>query len=58
VISPERFGILKVTTSKASEKMSVHVIIGLSMVAVGLVCAVFVVVLILRERRKDRNIID
>jgi hypothetical protein len=38
--------------------MSLQVIIGLSMVAVGLVLATYVIVLIVRERRRDRNIID
>ena len=38
--------------------MSIHVIIGLSMVVVGLTFAVSVVVLILSERGRDRNIID
>jgi hypothetical protein len=40
------------------EQMSIHVIIGLSMVVVGLTLAVYVVALILRERGRDRNIID
>ena len=39
-------------------KMSLQVIIGLSMVAVGLALATYVIVLIFRERRRDRNIID
>jgi len=38
--------------------MSLQVIIGLSMVAVGLALATYVIVLIFRERRRDRNIID
>jgi hypothetical protein len=38
--------------------MSLQVIIGLSMVAVGLALATYVIVLIVRERRRDRNIID
>ena len=38
--------------------MSLQVIIGLSMVAVGLTLATYVIVLIVRERRRDRNIID
>ncbi len=38
--------------------MSLQVIIGLSMVAVGLALASYVIVLIVRERKRDRNIID
>ncbi len=38
--------------------MPLQVIIGLSMVVAGLALATYVIVLIVRERKRDRNIID
>ena len=38
--------------------MSLQVIIGVSMIVVGLALATYVIVLIVRERKRDRNIID
>ena len=38
--------------------MSIHAVIGLSIVVVGLTFAVYATVLILRERGHDRNMID
>ena len=38
--------------------MQLQVVIGLSMVVVGLALATYVIVLIVRERKRDRNIID
>jgi uncharacterized protein YoxC len=38
--------------------MPLQVIIGVSMIVVGLALATYVIVLIVRERKRDRNIID
>jgi hypothetical protein len=38
--------------------MSIQVVIGAAMIAVGLALTAYVIVLILRERRRDRNILD
>jgi hypothetical protein len=38
--------------------MTLPFIIGLSMIAAGLILGIYVVVLIVRQRRTDRNLLD